>query len=123
MDDERILEIGEAIERVLIESDLSVTDFSRKIGYSRQYVYNLMKRETGGISHKIQLETLKNICDATGYPLARLLANLGYIPRTQKELPPNTVVIVKGNSQKSVYSLEEQDVALLEKLVNKLKTD
>lgn len=120
-EDKTHLELGEAIERLLVASELSVTDFSRRIGYSRQYVYNLMKGEAQGVSHKIQLDTLKAICDATGYPLSTLLSDLGYIPRPSKDMLPNTVLVVLKNGKEASYSLTEEDAALVEKLLKALK--
>ena len=120
-EDKTHLELGEAIERLLIASDLSVTDFSRRIGYSRQYVYNLMKGEAQGVNHKIQLDTLKAICDATGYPLLTLLSDLGYIPRPPKDMLPNTVLVVLKNGKRESYSLTEENAALVEKLLKALK--
>ena len=120
-EDKTHLELGEAIERLLVASDLSVTDFSRRIGYSRQYVYNLMKGEAQGVSHKIQLDTLKAICDATGYSLVSLLADLGYIPRPPKDMLPNTVLVVLKNGKRESYSLTEENAALVEKLLKALK--
>ena len=115
------LDLGEAIERLLIASDLSVTDFSRRIGYSRQYVYSLMKGEAQGVRHKIPLATLKAICDATGYPLVTLLSDLGYIPRPPKDMLLNTVLVVLKNGKKESYSLTEENAALVEKLIKALK--
>jgi len=120
-EDKTHLELGEAIERLLIASDLSVTDFSRRIGYSRQYVYNLMKGEAQGVRHKIQLDTLKAICDATGYPLVTLLSDLGYISRSPKDMLPNTVLVVLKNGKEESYSLTEENAALVEKLLIALK--
>jgi len=120
-EDKTHLELGEAIERLLIASDLSVTDFSRRIGYSRQYVYNLMKGEAQGVNHKIQLDTLKTICDATGYPLVTLLSDLGYIPRPSKDMLPNTVLVFLKNGKRESYSLTEENAALVEKLLKALK--
>ena len=120
-EDKTHLELGEAIERLLVASELSVTDFSRRIGYSRQYVYNLMKGEAQGVSHKIQLDTLKAICDATGYPLSTLLSDLGYIPRPSKDMLPNTVLVVLKNGKEASYSLTEENAALVEKLLKALK--
>ena len=120
-EDKTHLELGEAIERLLVASDLSVTDFSRRIGYSRQYVYNLMKGESQGVTHKVQLDTLKAISDATGYSLVSLLSDLGYIFHPKKDLPPNTILVAKANGVKSIYSLSEQDAALVEKLLKALK--
>ena len=120
-EDKTHLELGEAIERLLVASDLSVTDFSRRIGYSRQYVYNLMKGEAQGVSHKIQLDTLKTICDATGYPLVTLLSDLGYIPLPPKDMLPNTILVVLKNGKRESYSLTEENAALVEKLLKALK--
>ena len=120
-EDKTHLELGEAIERLLIASDLSVTDFSRRIGYSRQYVYNLMKGEAQGVRHKVQLDTLKAISDATGYPLVTLLSDLGYIPRPPKDMLPNTVLVVLKNGKEESYSLTEENAALVEKLLKALK--
>lgn len=120
-DGEKHFELGEVIERLLIASDLSVTDFSRKIGYSRQYVYNLMKGEAQGVSHKIQLDTLKAICDATDCSMVTLLSDLGYIPRPTKDLPPNTVLVVKQNGQRAVYSLSEENAVLVGEFIRALK--
>ena len=120
-EDKTHLELGEAIERLLVASDLSVTDFSRRIGYSRQYVYNLMKGEAQGVSHKIQLDTLKAICDATGYPFVSLLSDLGYLPRPTKDMLPNTVLVVLKNGKRELYSLTEENAALVEKLLKALK--
>ena len=120
-EDKTHLELGEAIERLLVASDLSVTDFSRRIGYSRQYVYNLMKGEAQGVRHKVQLDTLKAICDATGYPFVTLLSDLGYIPRPPKDMLPNTVLVVLKNGKEESYSLTEENAALVEKLLKALK--
>ena len=114
------IKIGEAIERVLIESGLSITAFSRKVGYSRQYVYELLKAKEDGTSRKIQLDTLKRICDASGYPMERLLGDIGYIPRPKEDYLPNTVIVVKKSGDKATYALEERDAALIEGLAKSL---
>ena len=114
------IKIGEAIERILIESGLSITAFSRKVGYSRQYVYELLKAKDDGTTRKIQLDTVKRICDASGYPLERLLADIGYIPRQKVDYAPNTVIVVKKSGDKVSYTLEERDAALIEGLAKSL---
>ena len=79
-----------------------------------------MKGEAQGVSHKIQLDTLKAICDATGYPLLTLLSDLGYIPRSPKDMLPNTVLVVLKNGKRESYSLTEENAALVEKLLKAL---
>lgn len=114
------VKIGEAIERILIESGLSITAFSRKVGYSRQYIYELLKAKEDGTMRKIQLDTLKKICDSSGYPLERLLGDIGYIPRPKTDYPPNTLIVVRKNGDKATYALEERDAALIEGLAKSL---
>ena len=114
------MKLGEAIEQILVDSGLSISAFSRKVGYSRQYIYELLKSKESGFNRKIQLDTLKKICDATGYSLERLLADIDYIPKPKTDLEPNTVIIVSKGGEKNYYSLSETDSALVEQLVKSL---
>lgn len=113
------VELGDAIENILIESGLSISDFSRKVGYSRQYVYELLRKGDPTLSRKVQLDTLKKICDATGYGLARLLAELGYLPQPLTESAPNTIIVVKKGGEMREYRLGG-DAPLVEELVKSL---
>jgi len=112
--------VGEAIEKILIESGLSISAFSRKVGYSRQYIYELLNAKEGGFARKIQLDTLKRICDATGYGLDRLLIDIGYLPRPMTETTTNTVIVVKKNGDRVSYPLNERNVALIAELAKAL---
>ena len=114
------MKLGEVIERILIESGLSISGFSRKVGYSRQYIYELLKTRETGFSRKIQLDTLKRICDATGYGLERLLADIGYISDPKDQIAPNTIIVVKKSGEKVPYLLDEHNVALIESLLRSL---
>ena len=72
--------IGQVIEQLFFESGLSMREFSEKVGYSRQYIYDLFReKDNDGTSRKLQLDTLKHICDRTNYDLGKLLAETGYI--------------------------------------------
>jgi len=113
------VELGDAIENILIESGLSISDFSRKVGYSRQYVYELLRKGDPSLSRKVQLDTLKKICDATGYGLVRLLSELGYLPRPLTESEPNTIIVVKKGGEMREYHLDG-DAALVEELAKSL---
>ena len=112
----RKIDLNEAIEKVLVESDLSIAAFARKVGYSRQYIYELLKTKGEESTRRIQLDTLKRICDATGYGLARLLSDIGYIPKPINDVIPNTVIVVNRNGQKTMYSLSERDASLIEEV-------
>ena len=114
------MKLGEAIEQILVESGLSISAFSRKVGYSRQYIYELLKSKDTGFSRKIQLDTLKKICDATDYSLERLLADIGYIQKPKTDVEPNTIVVVKRGGEKSYYPLSEHDAALIDQLAKSL---
>ena len=114
------MKLGEVIERILIESGLSISGFSRKVGYSRQYIYELLNTRETGFSRKIQLDTLKRICDATGYGLERLLADIGYISDPKDQIAPNTIIVVKKSGEKVPYLLDEHNVALIESLLRSL---
>ena len=108
------MQLGEAIEQILVESGLTISAFSRKVGYSRQYIYELLKSKETGFARKIQLDTLKKICDATDYSLERLLADIGYIPKPKTDFSPNTIIVIKKGGEKSSYPLSEHDAALIE---------
>ena len=114
------IQLDKAIEKILVESGLSLSAFSRKVGYSRQYIYELLKPEKEGASRKIQLDTLKKICDATGYGLRRLLTELGYIPNSMDDSLPNTIITVDKNGVKRAYVLEERDAILVREMVASL---
>ena len=114
------MKLGEAIEQILVESGLSISAFSRQVGYSRQYIYELLKSKDTGFTRKIQLDTLKKICDATDYSLERLLADIDYIQKPKTDVNPNTVIIVKKGGEKSYYALGEHDAALIEGLSKSL---
>jgi len=114
------MKLGEAIEQILVESGLSISAFSRQVGYSRQYIYELLKSKDTGFCRKIQLDTLRKICDATGYSLEKLLADIEYIPKPKTEFDPNTVVIIGKNGEKTYYTLSEKDVVLIEQLAKSL---
>ena len=113
------MEIDEALERILVESGMSISAFARKVGYSRQYIYELLKSKENGGARKIQLDTLKRICDATGYGLERLLVEIGYIP-SRDIMKPNSVIIVRKGGEISTYHLEERNLALVKGLTNSL---
>ncbi|MCR4726445.1 MAG: helix-turn-helix domain-containing protein [Clostridia bacterium] len=114
------MKLGEAIEQILVESGLSISAFSRQVGYSRQYIYELLKSKDTGFCRKIQLDTLRKICDATGYSLEKLLADIEYIPKPKTEFDPNTVVIIGKNGEKTYYTLSEKDAVLIEQLAKSL---
>ena len=114
------MKLGEAIEQILVESGLSISAFSRWVGYSRQYIYELLKSKETGFNRKIQLDTLKKICDATDYSLEKLLADIEYIPKPKNDIEPNTIVIVNKGGEKSYYSLSEQDTHLMDQLARSL---
>ena len=115
------ISLGEAIERVLIESGLSISSFSRKVGYSRQYIYELLKTNDGALARKIQLDTLKRVCDATDYPLVRLLTEIGYIDRPKNAEEPNTVIVVGKRGDRAIYPLEEREAGLIADLAKSLQ--
>ncbi|HAE89288.1 MAG TPA: hypothetical protein DCG79_05455 [Clostridiales bacterium] len=117
------MKLGEAIEQILVESGLSISGFSRKVGYSRQYIYELLKSKETGFNRKIQLDTLKKICDATGYSLEKLLADIDYIPKPKLDIAPNTIVVVNKGGEKVYYSLDEHDAALIDQLAKTLSRD
>lgn len=115
------MKLGEAIEQVLIESGLSISAFSRRVGYSRQYIYELLKSKETGNCRKIQLDTLKRICDATGYSLERLLVDIEYIPRPKTDFEPNTIIIVGNGGNKTYYNLSEKNAKLVEQMCASLQ--
>ena len=117
------MKLGEAIEQILVESGLSISAFSRKVGYSRQYIYELLKSKETGFNRKIQLDTLKRICDATDYSLERLLADIDYIPKPKTDIEPNTIIVVNKGGEKSYYSLDEHDTTLIEQLAKSLSKE
>ncbi len=79
--------IGQVIEQIFFESGLSMREFSSQIGYSRQYIYDLFKdKDKDGTVRKIQLDTLKQICDRTNYDLGRLLQETGYIKNDETKI-------------------------------------
>ena len=80
--------IGEVIEQIFFDSGLSMREFSSRVGYSRQYLYDLFReKDKDGTTRKLQLDTLKQICDKTNYDLGKLLYETGYItlPSTNLE--------------------------------------
>jgi len=117
------MKLGEAIEQILVDSGLSISAFSRKVGYSRQYIYELLKSKDTGFCRKIQLDTLKKICDATGYSLEKLLSDIEYIPKPKTELEPNSIIVIGRGGEKAYYKLSEQNVQLIEQLAKNLSKD
>lgn len=72
--------IGQVIEQIFFDSGLSMREFSSLVGYSRQYLYDLFRdKDKDGTTRRLQLDTLKQICDKTHYDLGKLLAETGYI--------------------------------------------
>lgn len=117
------MKLGEAIEQILVESGLSISAFSRKVGYSRQYIYELLKSKETGFNRKIQLDTLKKICDATNYSLEKLLADIDYIPKPKTDIEPNTIIVVNKGGEKVYYTLDEHDTTLIEQLAKTLSKE
>ena len=117
------MKLGEAIEQILVESGLSISAFTRKVGYSRQYIYELLKSKETGFSRKIQLDTLKRICDATEYSLEKLLADIEYIPKPKTDIEPNTIIVIGKGGEKNYYALSEQEVSLIEQLAKILSKE
>ena len=117
------MKLGEAIEQILVESGLSISAFSRKVGYSRQYIYELLKSKDTGYSRKIQLDTLKRICDATDYSLEKLLADIDYIPKPKTDIAPNTIIVVNKGGEKSYYTLDEHNAVLIDQLAKSLSKE
>ena len=66
---------NEKIEEALCESKLSITDFARKIGLSRQAIYGMLNNA------KPAMETLKKIADLVCY-------NIEYFLSPEKPKPP-----------------------------------
>ncbi len=118
-----IMKLGEAIEQILVESGLSISAFSRKVGYSRQYIYELLKSKETGFNRKIQLDTLKKICDATDYSLEKLLADIDYIPKPKTDIEPNTIIVVNKGGEKIYYTLDEHDTILIDQLAKTLSKE
>ena len=114
------MKLGEAIEQILVDSGLSISAFSRKVGYSRQYIYELLKSKDTGFCRKIQLDTLKKICDATGYSLEKLLSDIGYISKPKTEFEANSVIVIGRGGDKTYYKLTEQNLQLIEQLAKSL---
>ena len=117
------MKLGEAIEQILVESGLSISAFSRKVGYSRQYIYELLKSKETGFNRKIQLDTLKKICDATDYSLEKLLADIDYIPKPKTDIEPNTIIVVNKGGEKIYYTLDEHDTILIDQLAKTLSKE
>ncbi|MBP5405047.1 MAG: helix-turn-helix transcriptional regulator [Clostridia bacterium] len=117
------MRLGEAIEQILVDSGLSISAFSRKVGYSRQYIYELLKSKDTGFCRKIQLDTLKKICDATGYSLEKLLSDIGYINKPRTEFETNSVVVIGRGGDKAYYKLSEQNIQLIEQLAKSLSKE
>ena len=117
------MKLGEAIEQILVESGLSISAFSRKVGYSRQYIYELLKSKETGFNRKIQLDTLKKICDATDYSLEKLLADIDYIPKPKTDIEPNTIIVVNKGGEKAYYTLDEHDTTLIDQLAKTLSKE
>lgn len=117
------MKLGEAIEQILVESGLSISAFSRKVGYSRQYIYELLKSKETGFNRKIQLDTLKKICDATNYSLEKLLADIDYIPKPKLDVSPNTIIVVNKGGEKAYYALDEHNASLIDQLAKSLSKD
>ena len=117
------MKLGEAIEQILVESGLSISAFSRKVGYSRQYIYELLKSKDTGFNRKIQLDTLKKICDATNYSLEKLLADIEYIPRPKLDVSPNKIIVVNKGGEKTYYTLGEPEAVLIDQLAKSLSKD
>jgi len=81
--------IGQVIEQIYFDSGLSMREFALKVGYSRQYIYELFRnKDNDGTTRKLQLDTLKQICERTNYDLGKLLVETGYI-KQQKAIPLN----------------------------------
>ena len=99
------MKLGEAIENILVESGLTISAFSRKVGYSRQYIYELLKSKDTGFTRKIQLDTLKRICDATDYSLEKLLADIDYIPK-----PYPQAEIILARILRAIELSEDRDI-------------
>ena len=117
------MKLGEAIEQILVDSGLSISAFSRKVGYSRQYIYELLKSKDTGFCRKIQLDTLKKICDATGYSLEKLLSDIEYINKPKTEYEAKSVVVIGRGGDKAYYKLSEQNVQLIEQLAKSLSKE
>ena len=66
---------------------------------------------------------MKKICDATGYSLEKLLADIDYIPKPKLDIAPNTIVVVNKGGEKVYYSLNEHDAALIDQLAKTLSRD
>lgn len=78
--------IGQVLEQIFFDSGLSMREFSTQVGYSRQYIYDLFKeKDADGTTRKIQLDTLKQICDRTNYDLGQLLKETGYIKEKENQ--------------------------------------
>ena len=93
---------------------MSLSGFSRKVGYSRQYSYELLKTREADFSRKIQPDTLKRICDERGYSLERSLVDIGYIPKLKDDIAPNTITVGRKGREKAPYLLSEHTAALIE---------
>jgi DNA-binding Xre family transcriptional regulator len=55
------IHIGNKIQEIVIEREISITNFAKKIGRTSQSVYDIFKREN------INTDLLTNICEALNY--------------------------------------------------------
>lgn len=114
------MNLGEALEKVIIDKKISINKLANEAGYSRQYMYELLKSKDSGITpHKIQLETLKNICTASGYSLKKLLQDIGYI-ESDNNIIPNTVTFINSDYKKFTYNLIDEHMQTIMQLVKYL---
>lgn len=116
--------LGAAIERILLDSGLNISAFSRQVGYSRQYIYELLKsEEEGGKNRKIQLDTLKQLCDTTGYSLKTLLEDIGYIDVPDYEPKENSVIVMDKGGKKKEYFLTAENAQLVKQLIAAIESN
>lgn len=85
--------IGKKIELIMMNNDFSVSQFAKKIGYSRQYVYTLINgKDSRGSESKPQIDTLKQICENTGYDFRTFLEETGYLTPTTQIQKPQSII-------------------------------
>lgn len=107
-------EIINKLANLILNSDISIMELSRKSGISRPMIYKIIKKEVTTIS----TDTINHICLALNKDPSILFSN-----NQEKEIKPNTIVVFGRGQGKIEYQVSEAELKAIQALLEARNND
>lgn len=105
-------EIINNLANLILNSDISIMELSRKSGISRPMIYKIIKKEVTTIS----TDTINQICLALNQDPSILFST-----NKDKDIKPNTIVVFGRNEGKTEYQVSEAELNAIKALLEARK--